>query len=61
MFEDPRSGIDRRAPHRQKRRKHGERRHNVIDRRVYGTASAGNPWWLQRHYFVAEKFRVRGV
>ena len=61
MFDDPRSGADRRQAQRrssasavaadEEKRKQG-------DRRVFIAPREGGPWWLMRHYLSHEKFRV---
>jgi hypothetical protein len=63
MFDDPRSGSDRRRADRrgsasavaadEEKRKQG-------DRRVFIEPREGGPWWLMRHYVSGEKFRVAG-
>ena len=53
MFDDPRSGTDRRA----QRRSVGEGdKRRQSDRRVFREAQASVPWWLMRRYVNVERF-----
>ena len=55
MFDDPRSGLDRRAQRRNVVEQQGERRRNS-DRRVFSAPREGGPWWLMRQLVSDEKF-----
>jgi len=57
MFDDPRSGLDRRARQRgeEELAVESERRRQA-DRRSFCEPRTGGPWWLMRQYAAGEKF-----
>ena len=55
MFDDPRSGFDRRARRRNAVAVEGDKR-GQPDRRVFRERQQSKPWWLMRRYIAVEKF-----
>ncbi len=55
MFDDPRSGKDRRAAKAGANPPDGEKRKQA-DRRVFCEPRHSGPWWVMRGYVRAEKF-----
>ena len=55
MFDDPRSGKDRRAGRTGAVPQEGEKRKQA-DRRVFCEPRQSGPWWVMRGYVSAEKF-----
>jgi len=54
MFDDPRSGADRRATKQSIAiAEEEEKRWRIGDRRGYGRQN--KPWWLMRHYIAVER------
>jgi hypothetical protein len=54
MFDDPRSGFDRRTKRRGMVGQVGDKRQSS-DRRVFREPRQSKPWWLMRCYVNAEK------